>query len=75
MVKIENITRDGKTVTIDCYEEGDRTRGHHVVYDMDTWDILNGVPNNIYIRQSMARLDTLYEENPNLPEEACSYWC
>lgn len=74
MVKIENITQDGKTITIDCFEEGDRTRHHHVVFDIDTWQILNGIQNNIYIRQSIARVGTLFEENPILPKEACSYW-
>ena len=74
MVKIENIEQDGKIITIDCYEEGDKERGHHVVFNIDTWDILNGVPNNIYIRQSMSRIGTLFEENAKLPKEASSYW-
>ena len=75
MVKIENINQDGNIITIDCYEEGDKSRGHHVVFDIDTWEILNGIKNNIYIRQSIARIGTLFEENSELPKEACSYWC
>jgi hypothetical protein len=74
MVKIENIIQDGNIITIDCYEEGDKSRGHHVVFDIDTWQILNGITNNIYIRQSIARIGTLFEENKQLPKEACSYW-
>ena len=74
MVKIENIAQNGNIVTIDCYEEGDRSRWHHVVFDIDTWQILNGIPNNIYIRQSISRIGILFEENKVLPKEACSYW-
>ena len=75
MVKIENISQNGRIITIDCYEEGDRNRKHHVVFDIDSWDILNGIQNNIYIRQSIARVGALFEENKQLPKEAYSYWC
>lgn len=75
MVKIENINQEGKIITIDCYEEGDKSRAHHVVFDLDTWQILNGVANNIYIRQSIARIGALFEDNHELPKEAYSYWC
>ena len=75
MVKIDNINQSGNVITIDCYEEGDESRSHHVVFDIDTWKILNGVQSNIYVRQSIARIGTLFEEDSVLPREAYSYWC
>ena len=74
MVKIENISQKGNVVTIDCYEEGDRNRWHHVEYNIDTWEILNNAQNNTYISHSMAKIDDLLRETGSLPEKACSYW-
>ena len=33
MVKMENIIKNGNSVSMDCFEEGDRSRAHHVEFD------------------------------------------
>lgn len=74
MVKIENIVRDGNIVTMDCYEEGDKNRGHHVIFNIDTFEILNGVICDIYVRQSIWRLRKIFDSEKELPNEAVSVW-
>ena len=74
-MKMENITRDGDLITLDCFEEGDRNRRHHVVFDANTLEIKNMAENNIYTRQSMWRIRTILKENTTLPSQASSYWC
>ena len=51
MVKIENIVRDGNKISMDCYEEGDVARAHHVVFDVSTLEVISGLKSSIYIRQ------------------------
>ena len=75
MVKMENITRNGNLITLDCFEEGDRTRGHHVIFDANTLEIKNQADSNIYVRQSIWRIRTILKENADLPSQASSYWC
>ena len=75
MVKIDNISKDGNLVTIDCYEEGDTSRNHHVVFDADTLEIMNQSENNIYVRQSRWRIYKILKEGTELPKHASSYWC
>ena len=75
MVKMENIERNGDAVSMDCYEEGDINRGHHVVFDIGTLEIINQAVNNIYTRQSIWRIHNLLRESDDLPSKASSYWC
>ena len=75
MVNIENIAQSGNLVTMDCFEEGDRSRVCHVVFDVGTLEVVNGVDVNIYIRQSIAKIHKLIQSGTNLPEKTISYWC
>lgn len=75
MVKMENITRDGDLITLDCFEEGDRSRRHHVIFDANTLEIKNRAESNIYVRQSIWRIKTILKESSELPHQASSYWC
>lgn len=75
MVKMDNIVRDGDVVSMDCYEEGDVTRSHHVIFDIATLEIKNKAANNIYTRQSIWRIHNLLKESSELPRTASSYWC
>ena len=75
MVKIENMVQNGNTVTLDCFEEGDRTRSHHVVFDVETFKIKNDATNNIYVRQSIAKAWDYIAAGKALPREEFSYWC
>ncbi len=36
MVKMDNIERNGNVISMDCYEEGDLNRAHHVIFDVST---------------------------------------
>lgn len=74
MVRLKNISRTGKQVTMDCYEEGDQGRFHHVVFDAESLEIMNGVKNNIYIRQGIAKIWKYLSSGEELPQEAVSYW-
>lgn len=75
MVKMENIVKNGNSVSMDCFEEGDRSRAHHVEFDAETLEVTNGVKVNIYIRQSIAKIWKFLREGAELPTEAISYWC
>ena len=75
MVRMENIERNGNTITMDCYEEGDLERGHHVAYDISTLEITNHAINNIYTRQGIWRIHNILKEGNELPARASSYWC
>lgn len=75
MVKMENIRVNGNLIIVDCYEEGDRDRAHHVEFDKNTLEITNKVENNIYIRQGMWKLYTILREGIELPSKVSSYWC
>lgn len=75
MVKIENMVKEGNVLTLDCFEEGDRERAHHVVFDVDSFKIMNDAVNNIYVRQSIAKAWKFISEGAALPREAYSYWC
>ena len=73
MVKAENIVRNGDEVTFDCFEEGDRERSHHVVFDVNTWEILNGEnKSNLFILHAIAKLEKILEEKGELPKKAIS---
>lgn len=74
MVKIDNIAKEGNLVSIDCYEEGDKTRSHHVVFDADTLEIKNQSEKNAYVRQSMWRIHTILKEGTEPPKATTSYW-
>ena len=74
MVKIENIIRDGNKISMDCYEEGNIERAHHVVFDSETLEILNRIQNNIYIRQSIAKIWNYLNDGLELPQKTMSYW-
>ena len=75
MVKMDNIVRDGDVVSMDCYEEGDVNRSHHVIFDIATLEIKNMAVNNIYTRQSIWRIHNLLKESSELPRRESSYWC
>ena len=75
IVKMDNIERNGNIVSMDCYEEGDVSRGHHVVFDVGTLEIMNQAVNNVYTRQSIWRIHKLLKESCELPRRASSYWC
>ena len=74
MVKIENIIRDGNRISMDCYEEGNEERVHHVIFDVRTLEIMNGLQNNIYIRQGIAKIWNYVRKGLELPEKTVSYW-
>ena len=75
MVKMENIEKTGNEVSMDCYEEGDVNRSHHVIFDVSTLEITNQAINNIYTRQGIWRIHNLLKESKDLPKRASSYWC
>ncbi|MBP5168936.1 MAG: hypothetical protein ILP14_07015, partial [Oscillospiraceae bacterium] len=75
MVRIENMFREGNLITLDCFEEGNKEKGHHVIFDIDTFEIKNDATNNIYVRQSIAKAWNYVIEGEPLPREAYSYWC
>lgn len=74
MVKMENISLEGSIATMDCYEEGDKNRAHHVVFDINTWEILDGDRENLYVGHAIAKIGRLFEENHELPRTTSSYW-
>ena len=75
MVKMENIKKTGNVISMDCYEEGDMSRSHHVVFDASTLEIKNQAVNNVYIRQSIWRIHNILRDTNDLPKRASSYWC
>ena len=74
MVKIDNIEKNDNLITMDCYEEGNPDRAHHVVFDADTLEIMNQTEKNIYITQGIWRIYKILKEKACLPRETCSYW-
>ena len=74
MVKMENIERNGNIISMDCYEEGDKARAHHVEFDADTLEITNQAVSNMYVRQSIAKIWKLLRNEAELPRCASSYW-
>ena len=74
MVKIENIIRDGNKISMDCYEEGDIARAHHVVFDVSTLEVISGLKSNIYIRQGIAKIWNYFRKGLEIPDKAVSYW-
>ena len=75
MVKMDNIERNGNVISMDCYEEGDLNRRHHVIFDVSTLEIKNQAVNNVYTRQGIWRIHNIMKESPELPKRASSYWC
>ena len=75
MVAMENIERRGIIISMDCYEEGDRTRAHHVEFNAETLEITNGIQSNIYIRQGIAKIWKCLRAGTKLPRTLTSYWC
>ncbi|MBQ9210901.1 MAG: hypothetical protein IJ153_04305 [Clostridia bacterium] len=75
MVKMENINREGDVISMDCYEEGDLNRAHHVIFDIATLEIKNQAVNNVYTRQGIWRIHSILKEGNQLPRYASSYWC
>ncbi len=74
MVKIENIIRNGNNISMDCYEEGNIERVHHVVFDVNTLEVMNGLQNNIYVRQGIAKIWNYVRKGLEIPEKTVSYW-
>ena len=74
MVRMENIERNGNKISLDCYEEGDSARVHHVEFDADTLEITNQAVNNMYVKQSIAKIWKFLHEKAELPRSASSYW-
>ena len=74
MVKIENIIRNGNNISMDCYEEGNIERVHHVVFDVNTLEVMNGLQNNIYVRQGIAKIWNYARKGLEIPEKTVSYW-
>ena len=74
MVRLKNISRNGKQVMMDCYEEGNQKRVHYVVFDTESLEIVNGVKNNIYIMQGIAKIWKYLRSGEELPQETVSYW-
>ncbi len=78
MVKIENIKniiRNGNNIiSMDCYEEGDIERVHHVVFDVSTLEVISGLQNNIYVRQGIAKIWNYARKGLEIPEKTVSYW-
>jgi hypothetical protein len=75
MVRMDNIERNGNVISMDCYEEGDLNRAHHVIFDVSTLEIKNQAANNIYTRQGIWRIHSILKESAELPKRASSYWC
>ena len=49
-------------------------RVHHVVFDTESLEIVNGVKNNIYIMQGIAKIWKYLRSGEELPQETVSYW-
>ena len=58
MVKMDHIERKGDVVSMDCYEEGDLNRRHHVLFDIHTLEMKNQAVNNVYTRQGICTFTT-----------------
>lgn len=74
MIKVKNIVINDSTITMECLGNGLESDRHQMVLDKETFEILPGETDNIYVQKARAKARSIYEETGNLPSEFTSVW-
>lgn len=74
MVKVKNVTVNGKTISMDCLKNGSENDCYHIILDKDTLELMPGIERNPYVCRAIAMARRYQKKTGTIPSEFVSVW-